>query len=310
MDIQNLMVSDKFSGYKAGTQKTAKVHLKSYLTIHRRQDLLLPSNYHFWKDRKGYSGGSNRYDELKAKAPSQAEVDKVLDICEDIILTSKSEKEIFRHMALWFAAAYGLRCKEIKNLRPCDVQHNEKTLHIEKSKGDKSRDVYMDIPITTEMWERFMAARSSIIDSLKSSVANEVIVAKLDSLSDRRYHILCEGEQQDRYANDLSGHRYVTSSSCLARPRTECKRSFVPTREGIQPVRGRPRPSAQCGPIPRTLQHTANPRLLLYRCRGAKGRLREQQWWTRRGTFPGTISRSRREDRRSGRGTYRRLYSR
>ena len=185
MDIQNLLVSEKFTGWKSGTQKTSKVHLKAYLTIHRRPDLLLPSNYHFWKDRKAYSGGSNRYDELKAKAPSQAEVEKVLAICEDVMLTSKSSTEVYRHMALWFAAAYGLRCLEVAGLRICDVRLDEKTLHVEQSKGDKSRDVFMDVTISDEMWTRFMAARSSLLDISMSRVADEVIVAKLSSLSDR-----------------------------------------------------------------------------------------------------------------------------
>jgi integrase len=196
-DIKAFMLSDVYHGWKASTQRTVRAALKSYWEVHGKGELLPPNHYFFWRDRNVYSGGSNRYDELKAKAPSAEEVQTVLDICCDVILTSRSDAEIYRHMAVYFIAAYGLRRIEVANLRECDVRMEDKTLHIEESKGDKSRDVYMDIPLDKEMWDRFMVARSSIIDLLRSNVADGHVVAKLDSLSDRAASLFFVRENGD-----------------------------------------------------------------------------------------------------------------
>ena len=211
-DVTTFILSERFVGWSPGTQKTAKAILKAYWQVHSRPDLLMPNLYFFWKDKRSYGGGSNNYDRLKSQCPTPSEVETVLAVCKDVILTSEAELEVYRHMALYFAAAYGLRRMEVANLRSCDIDLSSKTLHIERSKGDKSRDVLMDVEITPKMWECFMAARSSIIARLRVDAADHVI-ANLGSLSDRAAPLFFIRENGDTGKGATPG----TMGSMLAR---------------------------------------------------------------------------------------------
>jgi len=190
-DIQKrLILSDKWAGWANGTRRVARASLRNYWEVHGRADLLPPNIYIFWRDRGGsYAGGSNTYDKLKAKCPTVKEHRDLIDICREVVLTSSSDLDVVRHMATFFAASYGLRRMEVGNLRLCDIDLEARTLHIERSKGDKSRDVYMDVLVDPEMWEHFMVARSSMLkDLLRESKGGKSghVVAKLQGLlSDR-----------------------------------------------------------------------------------------------------------------------------
>jgi integrase len=189
-DVSSLVQSDTWRDWSPGTRRVARAALKNYWEVHQRGDLLPPNNLLFWRDRGGsYTGGSNTYDKLKAKTPTDKEFQTIIDICREVVLTSSSDLDVMRHMATFFAASYGLRRMEVNNLRLCDIDLEGRTLHIEKSKGDKSRDVYMDVPITEEMWARFKAARSSMLKALRKEAKGKSsahVVAKLQGLlSDR-----------------------------------------------------------------------------------------------------------------------------
>lgn len=161
IDLQDLLLSDRYRDWAPSTQQLVKAILKSYWEVHNKNEMLPPNNYAFWRSRKAYGGGSNRYDALKAKTPTESEVRHVLDVCKDVVMTSNSSREVHRHMALYLTAAYGLRRMEVAGLRVCDVRIEDDVVHIEESKGDKSRDIYMDIHLDEEMMKRFMDARSS-----------------------------------------------------------------------------------------------------------------------------------------------------
>ena len=185
-DFQSFMLSPSYVDWAPSTKQTARSFLKAYLTVLGRHEMLPPNLYHFWKAKSAYGGGSNRYDAMKAKVPSVSEVDRVLKACRDSILTDDEPIiHVYRHMALFLAAAYGLRSIEVAQLRVCDIDLEKGCVHIEKSKGDKSRDVYMDVPITPEMWDCFMAARSSLIDRLRVGDGEGHFDTNLNSLSDR-----------------------------------------------------------------------------------------------------------------------------
>ncbi len=105
-----------------------------------------------------------------------------------MILTSTSADEIYRSMALYLTAGYGLRRAETANLKVEDINLDAEhpNLHIEQSKGGKSRDVFLDEPLTPEMWKSFMDARSAIVERLIQQASEAHLVTNLRALLEDR----------------------------------------------------------------------------------------------------------------------------
>jgi len=187
LDLQNLVLSEKYQVYMPRSKRAMRYSLKSYWRVFNVVEMLPPNHYQFWHTKDtGYGGGTNKYDENKRKSPTVAEGKKVRDICRDVILNSDNDDEIYRHMALYITASYGLRKSEVANLRVCDIHIDQEYLHVEEGKGDKSRDVWFDVPLTPELWDRFMAARSSIVNRLRAEDSGRRFIAKYDALLDDR----------------------------------------------------------------------------------------------------------------------------
>ena len=161
-DLDDFTLTDIFQGWAPRTQKTVKGIIRSYLKVLHED---IPENWAFWKGRSVAAGGTNVYDSLKKKAASREDAALALEMCRDAILSGKNDNTVFRCMALYLTVAYGLREMETAALRLCDVDIEAGTIHIEESKGGKSRLIHVDIPLSSRLWESFMASRSSIIGS-------------------------------------------------------------------------------------------------------------------------------------------------
>ncbi len=174
-ECDRLMASTEWAGWRDATRALCRAALKNYWKFLGCDEMLGTSNRLFWLTRSGYRGGASRREELKAKAPSPAEVQKVLAVCRDTIITSTNPHEVYRHYALFLIAAYGLRCVCTTSLRVCDVRPDQNVLHVPHSKGDKARDIYMDVPCR-DVHERYMSARSSIVADLRKRASEGVHV--------------------------------------------------------------------------------------------------------------------------------------
>ena len=161
-DLDAFTLTDIFQGWAPRTQKTVKGIIRSYLKVLHED---IPENWAFWKGRTVAAGGTNAFDACKRKAASREDVDLALEMCRDAILSGKNDNTVFRCMALYLTVAYGLREMETAALRLCDVDIEAGTLHVEESKGGKSRLIHFDIPLSPRMFSNFMASRSSIIES-------------------------------------------------------------------------------------------------------------------------------------------------
>lgn len=179
-ECEALRKTPQWASYMPRTRAMERQALKAFWTHMGCEVPLGPKNRLFWLDRKGYSGSSRR-EELKAKAPSPAEVAKVLAVTSDTCRNSKNPDEVWRAFGLFLVAAYGLRRICVINLRPCDFHFDQNYIHVPKSKGGKSRDVFMDVPCKAE-YEGFMSARASIVASLlsRSEAAEGHFLTKID----------------------------------------------------------------------------------------------------------------------------------
>jgi integrase len=148
------------SGYSRSTRIIIKAALKRYWESTGRTDLIGPGP--FWQNGRGRS----RYEYIKAHTASPGEVEAILEECRRVILEPKSSpNDVIRHFALFLVAGYGVRCKAIRYMRARDFNLQERTLHIYRTKGDKSRTIYMDIQID-DIWSLVMINRQRLIDKI------------------------------------------------------------------------------------------------------------------------------------------------
>ena len=90
----------------------------------------------------------------------------ILEECRRVILDPKSSvAAIQRHFVLFMVVAYGIRCKAVCHLRPQDIDLAERTLYIHRTKGDKSRTIFMDVPID-DIWPRVVVTRERLIQEI------------------------------------------------------------------------------------------------------------------------------------------------
>lgn len=150
------------NGYSRSTRMLIKSSLRRYWESTGRTDLLSPGP--FWQNGRGHS----RYEYIKSHTASPEEVESVIEECRRVILEPKSTPlAITRHFLLYVVAAYGIRCKAVCHLRPGDFNLGERTLHIYRTKGDKSRTIYTDIPLD-DLWPRVAVARERVIEDIIS----------------------------------------------------------------------------------------------------------------------------------------------
>jgi len=146
------------------TKACCRSAAKYYWRMMRRDDLLGTANFQFWEARRK-EFAQDAKDRMMEGVPEWADVERVLKVCREVVLESEDDEEVYRHFALWVVAAYGLRTVGAANLRACDFRVGDRVLHVYKSKGSKSRDVWMDDD-TPAMFERFMSARAAIVSRL------------------------------------------------------------------------------------------------------------------------------------------------
>ena len=151
------------SGYSRSTRIIMKSALKRYWESTGRTDLIGPGP--FWQNGRGRS----RYEYIKAHTASPEEVEAILEECQRVILEPKSSpNDVIRHFALFLVAGYGVRCKAIRYMRAMDFNLQDRTLHLYRTKGDKSRTIYMDISMD-EIWPLVMINRQRLIDKIMTT---------------------------------------------------------------------------------------------------------------------------------------------
>lgn len=160
-DLKALMASPEWAGWSNVTRSGVKNALRSYW---KANEVEPPKFVEFDMFRKRPYGESrsSRYHELKAQTPSQAEVEKVRAACRSTIMESSDPSDIYNAFATLLVASYGLRCTDASSVRVQDLNFDTNVLHVPCGKGNKARDMVMDVPIKAE-FERFMAARSLLV---------------------------------------------------------------------------------------------------------------------------------------------------
>ena len=149
------------NGYARSTRIIMKSALKRYWESTGRTDLIGPGP--FWQNGRGHS----RYEYIKAHTASPEEVEAILEECRRVILEPKSSpNEVIRHFMMFLVAGYGIRCKAVRYLRARDFNLQDRTLHIYRTKGDKSRTIYMDIPLD-DLWPRVLISRHRLINQIQ-----------------------------------------------------------------------------------------------------------------------------------------------
>lgn len=152
--------STRPNGYARSTRIIFKSALRRYWESTGRIDLIAPGP--FWNNGRDHS----RYEYIKNHTASPEEVGAILEECRRVILEPKSSpNEIIRHFIVFMIAAFGIRCKAMRYLRARDINLQERTLHIHRTKGDKSRTMYMDIPID-DIWPRVLVSRHRFIERM------------------------------------------------------------------------------------------------------------------------------------------------
>jgi site-specific recombinase XerD len=130
------------NGYSRSTRINMKSALKRYWESTGRTDLIGPGP--FWHNGRSQP----RYDYIKTHTASPEEVEAILEECRRVIIEPRSSPtEVIRHFMLFLVAAYGIRCKAVRHIRERDFNLNERTLHVYRTKGDKSRTLYMDVQL-------------------------------------------------------------------------------------------------------------------------------------------------------------------
>lgn len=182
-DLRKYIVTPTFKSWSAATRNLSTAALKSYWRALDATDLLSAAGSAFVYSANKKAG--NRAQDLRDQCPTYEEQQLARTVARDVILTSDIPLDVYRHSALWFANSYGIRRKGVSNIRVCDVDPEKNTLHVHMTKGDKSRTIPMDIPLTPEMWERILVSRSSIIQRLLTKAEEDGVshaVAKLNEL--------------------------------------------------------------------------------------------------------------------------------
>jgi integrase len=148
------------NGYARATRMLIKAALRRYWESAGRTDLLAPGA--FWRNGRQES----RYRYIASHTASPEEVSAVIEECRRIILDPKSTPlEIDRFFMMFLIAAYGIRCKAVSHFRLQDFDLDDRLLHIYRTKGDKSRTIYMDVPMD-DLWPRVVVARERLIKHL------------------------------------------------------------------------------------------------------------------------------------------------
>lgn len=193
-DCENLMQSTKWVGDpedpdpdKRGWKRTTKIltraALKSYWKFLHRTDLTGEENDNFWMLYR-QPGGLTKYNERKAKTPEYEDVVRFKETCRQVILNSESPGQVYRHYLAFLPVEFGIRVKAIQNLRLCDFKFESNKLFIYRTKGDKSRNVHIEDPIT-DVHNAFLRAREKIItDLLGKHHDNPEVVKRLEDLRD------------------------------------------------------------------------------------------------------------------------------
>jgi integrase len=147
-------------GYARSTRMLIKSALKRYWESTGRIDLLAPGS--FWHNGRQES----RYRYIANHTASPEEVSAIIEECRRVILEPKSTPlEVNRFFMLFMIVAYGIRCKAVCHLRLEDFDLHERFLHIYRTKGDKSRTIYLDVPMD-DLWPRVVVAREHLIKEL------------------------------------------------------------------------------------------------------------------------------------------------
>ena len=163
-------------GYARSTRMLIKASLRRYWESTGRIDLLAPGP--FWHNGRQES----RYRYIASHTASPEEVSKIIDGCRRIILDPKSTPlEIDRFFMLFVIVAYGIRCKAVSYLRPQDIDLQERVLHIFRTKGDKSRTIYLDVPMD-DLWPRVVVARERLIKELVERHDDPEITERFDGI--------------------------------------------------------------------------------------------------------------------------------
>ena len=164
------------NGYARSTRMLIKASLRRYWESTGRIDLLAPGS--FWHNGRQES----RYRYIASHTASPEEVSTIIDECRRIILDPKSTPlEIDRFFMLFVIVAYGIRCKAVSYLRPKDIDLQERILHIFRTKGDKSRTIYLDVPMD-DLWPRVVVARERLIKELVERHDDPEITERFDEL--------------------------------------------------------------------------------------------------------------------------------
>ena len=193
-DCENLMQSIKWTGdpkdldpdkkgWKRNTKILTRAALKSYWEFNCRSDLIGPENLSFWKLHR-LPGGLAKYNELKAKTPEMEDVIRFRETCKQVIMTSNSPGQVYRHYLAFLPAEFGIRVKAIQNLRLCDFKFKLNELFIFRTKGDKSRNVIIEDSIT-DVHNAFLRSRADIITKLMGiHIDNPEVMNRLENLRD------------------------------------------------------------------------------------------------------------------------------
>jgi site-specific recombinase XerD len=137
-----------------------KAALKRYWESTGRTDLIVPGP--FWNNGRNHS----RYEYIRNHTAAPEEVDVIIEECRRVIHEPKSSpSDVIRHFMLFLVAAYGIRCKAIRHFRERDVNLQERTFLIYRTKGDKTRTIYMDVPLD-DLWPRVLMSRYRLIEQI------------------------------------------------------------------------------------------------------------------------------------------------
>ncbi len=106
----------------------------------------------------------------------------IIEECRRVINDPKSSPlKVNRYFMMFIIAAYGIRCKALRHLRLQDIDLSERLLHIHRTKGNKSRTIYMDVPMD-DIWPRVVVARERLIKDIIRYHDDPEVTARFDRL--------------------------------------------------------------------------------------------------------------------------------
>lgn len=163
-------------GYARSTRMLIKSALKRYWESTCRIDLLAPGS--FWHNGRQES----RYRYIANHTASPEEVSAIIEECRRVILEPKSTSlEVNRFFLLFMIVGYGIRCKAVCHLRPEDFDLHERFLYIFRTKGDKSRTIYLDVTMD-DLWPRVIVARNRLVKELINRHDDPDVTARFERL--------------------------------------------------------------------------------------------------------------------------------